>query len=439
MSRRRKAAKKRELPRGSTPGWLWVARGLVLVAMAGAAYLTWAALSGDPMPGCGPESGCDEVLSSRWARIFGVPVALGAFLNYGLLGWAAGGMRLKKPANEQRRRRVVAWFAAVLTLGAAVWFVALQVFVVGAFCVYCMTIHACGSIAALLVLINGGGVHASGKVRASVVEWGERRAATMAGSLAMVAVGVLVAGQWLHNPSRVVSHGTTDGIERSLGPARIDEIQASWTNGGSSLESTPRLLELHGGAFSFDLREVPYHGAADAKQVLVTLFDYTCRHCRVLHGFLEEVRRTFSNDLAIVSLPAPLDPNCNPLVPRHLPAHTNACEYARIGLAMWRADRSQSARFDHWIFAQPRVPSPEAAREHAIGLVGAELYARAARDPWVELQLEQATRLFATNYAVSRISRLPQLMIGTNIVVGDFRQVGALYQLLSERLNLVRP
>ena len=68
---------------------------------------------------------------------------------------------------------------------------------------------------------------------------------------------------------------------------------------------------------------------------------------------------------------------------------------------------------------------------------GAEAFDRASRDPWVESQLEQSTRLFATNYQLSRISRLPQLVIGTNIVVGNFRRVDALYQVLSKHLNLV--
>jgi uncharacterized membrane protein len=410
--------------------------------MIGSSYLAWAALGGERLPGCGPESGCDEVLSSRWARIFGIPVAWGALLVYGALGWAAGGVRVGSTVAVQRGVRAVAWFAAVLTLGAAAWFVGLQVFVVGAVCVYCMSIHTSGSAAALLVLLKMPLVQPREPSRLPRV--GALISRPVAAGLAvgaLVVVALLGLGQSLHQPPVLVSRSIPGGME--IGSAVREDVAVEPGNAVATRHETAavsrRTLRLHGGAFEFDLNEVPYLGATEAPQVVMNLFDYTCQHCRVLHGFLGEARRTFSNELGIVSLPAPLDPGCNALVPRHLPDHTNACVYARIGLAVWRADREQLEAFDRWMFTPPRPPTTEAAREHAIGLVGAEAFARASQDPWVESQLEQATRLFATNYALSRISRLPQLVIGTNIVVGNFRRVDALYQLLSTHLNLVAP
>jgi uncharacterized membrane protein len=385
------------------------------------------------LPGCGPESGCDEVLSSRWARIFGVPVALGALLVCGTLGWAAGGVRSGTGAAVQRRVRAVAWFTAVLTLSAAAWFVALQVFVVGAVCSYCMSIHACGSAAALLVLLKTSLIQPRGRTSApQAAALVTRPVAAGLVITALFAVALLGLGQALHQPPAVVSRALPEWIELGSGAAG-----GGVPDQGRSEATAARTLRLHGGAFEFKLDEVPYLGAAEAPHVVLNLFDYTCQHCRVLHGFLEEARRTFSNELGIVSLPAPLDPGCNALVPRPLPDHTNACAYARIGLAVWRAEPEQLESFDRWIFTPPRPPTPEAVCEHAIGLVGAEAFARASEDPWIENQLDQSTRLFATNYLVSRMSRLPQLMMGTNIVVGNFRRADALYQMLSTHLDLV--
>jgi hypothetical protein len=305
----------------------------------------------------------------------------------------------------------------VMTLAAAAWFVGLQVFVVGAVCVYCMSIHACGSVAALLVVLKMPMIQSRETVRLHRVgALVSRRAAVGIALAALGAVALLGLGQVWYQPATLVSRSLSGGME--IDSTAPGNFAAEPGDAGAIRPETAavsrRTLRLHGGAF-----------------------DYTCQHCRVLHGFLGEARRTFSNELGIVSLPAPLDPACNALVPRHLPDHTNACVYARIGLAVWRADRQQLESFDHWMFTPARPPTTEAAREHAIGLVGAEAFARASQDPWIERQLEQSTRLFATNYQRSRISQLPQLVIGTNIVAGNFRRVEALYRLLSTHLSLV--
>ena len=52
------------------------------VAFCVSAYLLYGSLTGDRLAGCGPESGCDAVLRSRWAYIFGLPVSLPALMLY---------------------------------------------------------------------------------------------------------------------------------------------------------------------------------------------------------------------------------------------------------------------------------------------------------------------------------------------------------------------
>ena len=48
-------------------GSLTVIRLLSFAAMAISAYLAYVSMTGDRVVGCGPESGCDQVLNSRWA------------------------------------------------------------------------------------------------------------------------------------------------------------------------------------------------------------------------------------------------------------------------------------------------------------------------------------------------------------------------------------
>src|SRR6266498_36161 len=140
---------------GSTsPGLLYAIRFLTLVAMAMSAYLAWVTLSGGAVAGCGPDSGCDKVLHSRWAYWLGVPVSLGALAVYALILRLS--VRLGRGTTPVVQRK--AWSrlvpCALLVAGAAIWFVGLQVFVVQAVCPYCMVAHISGSLAALLLLLG---------------------------------------------------------------------------------------------------------------------------------------------------------------------------------------------------------------------------------------------------------------------------------------------
>src|SRR5688572_1156350 len=132
---------------GILRGGVAVVIRLLLLAAAGiSAYLLSVSLGGGAAVGCGPGSGCDEVLKSRWAYVLGVPVsALALLMDLALLltTFACGA----KSSPKQRRG---AWEilapGALMVLGAALWFVALQALVLQRFCPWCMTAHACGAI-----------------------------------------------------------------------------------------------------------------------------------------------------------------------------------------------------------------------------------------------------------------------------------------------------
>ena len=69
----------------------------------------------------------------------------------------------------------------------------------------------------------------------------------------------------------------------------------------------PRQLEIFGGLFQINVDEVPLIGRRDAPAVMVSLLDYTCPHCRRMHGLLLEAERAHRGKLAIATLPMPLD------------------------------------------------------------------------------------------------------------------------------------
>ena len=127
-------------------------RLLILAAGGISAYLLSVSLSGGNAVGCGPGSACDAVLQSRWAYVFGIPVsAFALIVDLSLLvtTFSCG----PKFTPKQRRG---AWEilvpCSVLVLGTALWFTALQAFVLHRFCPWCSAAHACGALAAILLL-----------------------------------------------------------------------------------------------------------------------------------------------------------------------------------------------------------------------------------------------------------------------------------------------
>src|SRR4051812_37530165 len=104
------------------PGTLILMRVVAVAALLVAAYLAGIALSGSRVAGCGPESGCDQVLQSRWSKWLGIPVSLPAIALYlAVLGFLSR-LGPKKRVEEQRRAWRILFGCAIAILGAALWF-----------------------------------------------------------------------------------------------------------------------------------------------------------------------------------------------------------------------------------------------------------------------------------------------------------------------------
>ena len=131
---RRKAERQDPSARGSQmrslPDW-----GLLVPAVVGlllAGYLSFVAWSGGKPIACGVGSACDLVQGSRFATVFGVPVAAWGALAYAALigiAWRVG--------SAQRH---TLWALAIATPGLAIslYLTAVSIFVIGATCLWCL-------------------------------------------------------------------------------------------------------------------------------------------------------------------------------------------------------------------------------------------------------------------------------------------------------------
>jgi uncharacterized membrane protein len=114
----------------SSPNWPLLA--ISIAGMVLTAYLTYTSWIGASVKGCSAGSGCDVVLTSRWATTFGLPTAFWGFLTYA--GFA--GIAFIKRADKHWR---YAWTAALFGAAYSVYLTTVSLTILGATCPYCLT------------------------------------------------------------------------------------------------------------------------------------------------------------------------------------------------------------------------------------------------------------------------------------------------------------
>jgi len=438
----------------STPAWLLWARALLAVAILGAGYLAWLAIHNGPAAGCGPESGCNKVLQSRWAYWLDLPVSVPAVLVYlALLGVTI--LLQKRPSpDDQRGSWAAIIILSVIVAGAALWFVGLQVFVIKAFCKFCMTAHACGFAAALLCLKNiplaadpDTPMWTTGSGKRGV----PRQAVFSLVLIGLAGVAVLAGGQMLFQKQRnVVKVLAVAGARATKTAASPSSASTNHSTpkalGGPSTDQpvspnarliAPRTLSLYSNQFVIKFDDVPMIGSPDSSHIIVFLFDYTCSHCRAVHPLLVQACQQFSNQLGVVCLPVSLSPQCNPFIPRiRAHASSNSCVYARLDLAVWRAKPEAQRQFDDWMFASVEPPPLKQAREYAAQLVGADKLESALADPWIQQQILTDCQLHRASSLAVESSALPQIIMGDAVSSGPLNSVDHLLTLLNRYLGM---
>ena len=163
------------------------------------------------------------------------------------------------------------------------------------------------------------------------------------------------------------------------------------------------------GQFTLDLKNVPVTGSLTAPKKVVKLFDYTCHHCRDTHRALEPVRKSYSNELAVISLPVPLESSCNPIVKRTSSAHVGACEITKIALAVFFADPTKFEEFSNWLFEPETPPGVSASRDYAGKLVGTNRLDAALADSRITNQIRLDIDIYTANSRRAGRGTLPQL------------------------------
>lgn len=386
---------------------------MLLAALGVTLYLAFQAFREGGVAGCGPNSGCDKVLSSRWAYFFGIPVSLFAATLYTSMLAAIHSATHGHPAA----RKILAG-GALLIMGAAVWFIALQVFVVKAFCWFCLSAHIAGMLGAAVLL----------------AKLAPPQPKSIIGGAAFL--GLFIVGQLMVQPKTFVQ--TTLSRTNDLPQA---PTEAPKTNIVSTQPSEVTVSVLNG-KFNFKASDFPFTGDHESPEKVVKLFDFTCHYCRELYFQMDQAKKVFTN-VTVFSLPVPLDASCNRLVRQTQASHKDSCEITRIGLAVWNVAPEKFHQFEQKLWNAPVAPVLEQLKALALELIGADKLEAALQDPKITQQIQLAVNIYEANSMQARRGNLPQLLLPTTSIVGAIRSPQELLMILTNSFrggtNVIKP
>ena len=117
---------------GPSKFYTFAAAGLAAVGLADSAYLTAKHFSGGDVP-CSIISGCEAVLTSAYAEIYGIPTAAFGAAAY----FAAFSLALLTIYGNAKLWNLLGALTVVMA-AVTVWLVYLQAFVIGSFCQFCI-------------------------------------------------------------------------------------------------------------------------------------------------------------------------------------------------------------------------------------------------------------------------------------------------------------
>lgn len=467
-------------------GWS-LAVVLLLGAVGCAAWVAISTSQGLHLAGCGSVEGadCDAVLQSPWAVWLGLPVA---WLGLGLYGVFLGAwLAVLAGGGAGRAGWRVAEVCVPAALGGALWFVGLQAFALGHWCPWCMAVHTCGTLAALLAMLTRAAADTPAPsallaMRQAVATPGPARQwdapalglPTLAGVLGLAA---LVGGQVFLPPQ---SFAVLTNLETDLDfdltsnePAQPPDAQPSEAqpseaqpeptataegdatqdsaesqspttgfeapeipSGPPRLSLATKMITVLDGKLRLDAYDHPILGSPEAEKIVVEFMDYACPHCREAHGKIAEALRRFDGRVAVIVLPWPGEILCNKYIKSSRPKSRGACEIAKLSIAVARAEPAAFPPFHAWLLHQEdKLPRFIEARLMADRFVVSGDVRKTLNDrKTLDLQ-KQYIELFG-QLNRTRPLALPCQIVGRAIVAGAPDTVDRLVEVWQQNLEI---
>jgi protein-disulfide isomerase len=278
---------------------------------------------------------CDDVVTSPYGSLFGVPVSAWGLAFYVVLGVVA--MRARAPRSPARNRaRADALALAVGGAAFSLYLGLVSYFVLGMICLLCAGLYAVSLVA--LVAAFALAAPLSRAVDQLRERWQQvRERPAMATMAATTLVAVLFLPSWLGAPTKLTREEVFKANPGFYDWFTSRPIVETPTSGGISV------------------------GKPDAKVTLIEFSDFQCPHCRMAHVMLKDVLPRFGDDVRFVFYNYPLSKDCNDAMPGR--GHEHACKAAAA--AICADEQGQFKRFSDLLFARQDALEAEKVREYA--------------------------------------------------------------------------
>lgn len=188
-----------------------------------------------------------------------------------------------------------------------------------------------------------------------------------------------------------------------------------------------RVVAVAGNRFSLNPKHWPLIGDPSADLIFVEMFDYTCPHCRVTHKAIEGAFDEYGDRLAIIALPVPFERACNSTVTGM--GSPGACEMAKLGVAVWRINRSQFAEYHNYMCENQRTAAE--AKVKAEQLVGKEKLAAEIALPYATDYIKKHVELYR------RVGQgsVPKLMFPRSTMTGEIQHSSTVVSAIKRELD----
>lgn len=380
------------------------------------------------LPGCGANSGCAAVASGRWSQWGSVPVARIGACVYLVLAIVAIGSFLDSFHGFAILAQWTLFTLAFAAAGAAMWFVFVQVVMLRRMCLYCNIIHLCGMLGLAILLAGTHNLRQQLPVPASV-------AGT---ALAIFIVGQIILSPKLYAvvPATPEPTCSSSSPERHLSaaggaPPTLHHDASEAIGETSAGPAIPKEVLLLRGRLRLTTADWPLIGSHGAATIIASLFDFTCPTCRRTRKILKAAVELSGGAFTVIELPVPIHPACNAAVQKAQPGQGQACQYARLAIAVWLLRPSCYANFAEYLFEEKEPPPLGLAILRARELTNLEI------DPHrVDEQVDARIRQTVQIYSTLTLQKVPQLLLPTATATGEVCTVKELLTILRDELGL---
>ena len=273
---------------------------------------------------------CEEVVTSAWGKLAGVPVSIWGLAFYALLSLVA----LRTRSRDQPTRDRARSDALALAIGGAAfstYLAAISTFVLRALCPVCAGLYVVSAA------ILGLGIVLASPVSSAIARWGERANALrnhplLASSGAVAVAGALVIPGYFAAP-RIMTK---------------EEV----------FKAEPGFYEWYTNRPIVKIPEGTGQvtGPKEAPLTIVAFSDFQCPHCQRAHALLKDLLPRFGQQIRFIFHHYPLSSECNPAIKAG--GHRFACEAATA--AECAAFQGRFAAFTNLLFArQDRLDSDQ--------------------------------------------------------------------------------